>query len=81
MRFPRTLYLFPLTVFVLFLTTVAHAGFVDGMISYIREDYGQPSTNGSRLLRHALTIHAEPSIFGLPPKRFDHLEDDTRAFS
>ena len=39
MRFPRTLYLFPLTVFVLFLTTVAHAGFVDGMISYIREDY------------------------------------------
>ena len=37
---------------------------------------GQPSTNGSRLLRYALTIHAEPSIFGLPPKRFDHLEDD-----
>ena len=39
MRFPRTLSLLPLTVFVFLLTSLANAGFVDGMISYIREDY------------------------------------------
>jgi len=39
MRFPRTRYLFPLTVFALLLTTLAHADFQDGMDGYNRGDY------------------------------------------
>jgi len=39
MRVPRTLYLFPLTVFAFLLTTLAHADFQDGWDAYTRKDY------------------------------------------
>lgn len=39
MRLHRPLYLLPLTVFVLFLTTLAHADFQDGLNAYERGDY------------------------------------------
>jgi hypothetical protein len=39
MRFPRTRYLFPLIVFTLFLTTLAHADFQAGKDAYDRGDY------------------------------------------
>jgi TPR repeat protein len=39
MRFPRTLYLIPLTVFAILLTSLAHADFQDGLDAYDRGDY------------------------------------------
>ena len=39
MRFPRTLSLPSLTVFVLILTTLAHADFQAGLDAYDRKDY------------------------------------------
>ncbi len=39
MRFPRTFNLLPLTIFALFLTTLAHADFQDGGDAYLQGDY------------------------------------------
>jgi len=39
MRFPRTLYLLPLTVFAILLTSLAHADYQAGLDAYLQGDY------------------------------------------
>jgi len=56
MRLHRTLYLLPLTVFAILLTTLAHADFQDGLAAYDRDDY---STAFKEWLPLAEQGHAE----------------------